>query len=267
MTYDRRYATPAPEGAWRAYDVDAPDPGYFQFDWLSGRHPDLYHAFALTSVALVEQLTRRFDLTGLIVAEIAAGTGRCTLGLALHTRDVIAIDAYPSVTAFSARELRRANVDNCLHIQADMSSVPLRESSVDAVVCCWGYLNHAEAYRVLKPGGLLVQMEGAGGPSQGELAPILAREFPHLTPQPSGEPQRRPPSDERVVGVRRPEMRLVDDALDIYAFDHVADYGTPDEAAAIFGRLFGPATAAYLREREQSTVWSRLAIYSARVAK
>jgi hypothetical protein len=74
MTYERRYATPAPEGAWRDHDVDDPDPGYFQFDWLSGRHPDLYHAFALTSVALVEQLTQRFDLSGLIVAEIAAGT-------------------------------------------------------------------------------------------------------------------------------------------------------------------------------------------------
>lgn len=267
MTYDKRYAIPAEEGAWRRFDVDEPDPGYFQFDWLSARHPDLYHAFALTSVALVDELTRRFDLSGLMVAEIAAGTGRCTLGLARHARRVVAIDVYPSVTAFGARELRRAGLVDHLHVQADLSSVPLRGSSVDAVVCCWGYLNHAEAYRVLKPGGLLVQMEGASGPSQGELAPILAREYPDLVPQPVAEPRRAAPTDDRIVGVIRPDIRFVDDAIDVYAFDSVAEYGSPDEAAAIFGRLFGPLTAAYLRERQQSTVWSRLAIYSARVAK
>ena len=145
-----------------------------------------------------------------------------------------------------------------------MSSVPLRESSVDAVVCCWGQLIHSEAYRVLKPNGLLVHMFGAG---DAELSPILAREFPHLIPQPSGEPQPRPPSDERVVGVTRPDIRLVDNAIDVHAFDYVADYGSAEEAAAIYGRLFGTAAAAYLRERQQSTVWSRLAIYSARIAK
>ena len=48
--YDERYATPAPVDAWRTYDIHEPDPGYFQFDWLSARHPDLYHAFAVSSV-------------------------------------------------------------------------------------------------------------------------------------------------------------------------------------------------------------------------
>lgn len=267
MTYEKRYAVPAEPGAWREYDIDDPDPGYVQFDWLSGRHPDLYHAFALTSVALVDELTRRFDLSGLVVAEIAAGTGRCTLGLARLARRVIAIDAYPSVTAFGARELRLAGFDNCLHIQADMSSVPLRTSSVDAVVCCWGYVVHSEAYRVLKPGGLFVHMQGAAGPSQGELAPILAREFPDLVPPSAGEPERAAPSDERIVGVARPDIRLESDTVDLHEFDYVADYGSPGEAVAIFGRLFGPAVAAYLRGRSQSTVWSRLAIYSARVEK
>lgn len=264
MTYDKSYATPVEEGAWRAYDVDDPDPGYFQFDWLSARHPDLYHAFALSSIALVEELTRRFDLSRLAVVEIAAGTGRCTAGLARRADRVVAIDAYRSVIAYGARELGRAGMTNCLHIQADRSSVPLRDSSVDAVVCCWGDLDHADAYRVLKPDGLLVHMFGWG---DAELAPILAREFPHLIPQPVGEPQRSAPSDDRLVGVTRPDIQLVDDAVDVHAFDYVADYGSRHEAAAIFGRLFGPATAAYLHERRQSTVWSRLAIYSARVAK
>jgi len=267
MSYDQRYAVPAEPGAWRTFDVGDPDPGYFQFDWLSGRHPNLYHAFALTSVALVDELTRRLDLSGLVVAEIAAGTGRCTVGLARHAHRVIAIDVYPSVIAFGAREFRRAGLDNCIHVQADMSAIPVKDASVDAAICCWGFLNHAEAYRVLKPGGLIVHMEGASGTSQTELAPILAREFPRLVPRPVSEPTQAPPVDDRIVGVVRPDIRLIDDAIDVHEFDHVADYGTPEEAAAILGRLFGPSTAAYLRERKQSTVWSRLAIYSARIAK
>ena len=264
MTYDTRYATPAEEGAWRSYDVNQPDPGYFQFDWLSGRHPDLYHAFALSSIGLVDELTRRFDLSGSVVAEIAAGTGRCTLGLARNARRVVAVDAYPSVLAFAAGEMSRAGLTNCLYIQADMSAMPLRDSSVDVVVCCWGQLIHSEAYRLLKPNGLLVHMLGWG---DAELAPILAREFPHLIPEPAGEPQRSGPSDERLVGVIRPDVRFVDDAIDVHAFDYVADYGTADEAAAIFGRLFGPSSASYLRERQQSTVWSRVAIFTGRIEK
>ena len=33
----------APVDSWRIYDEMHPVPGYFQFDWLSSRHPDLYH--------------------------------------------------------------------------------------------------------------------------------------------------------------------------------------------------------------------------------
>jgi hypothetical protein len=29
-----------------------PQPGYFQFDWISARHPDLYHRFELSTGAV-----------------------------------------------------------------------------------------------------------------------------------------------------------------------------------------------------------------------
>src|SRR5262249_13053859 len=105
------------------------------------------------------------------------------------------------------------------------------------------------------------------GTYQAELAPILARRFPSLVPQPAGEARRAAHAERRVTGVVRPDVRFVDDAIDVYEFDFVADLGTTDEAVAILRRLFGPEPAAYLRERDQSTVWSRQAIYSGRVAK
>ena len=60
----------APEESWRTYDEADPIPGYFQFDWLSSRHPDLYHAFALSSVGLIQKLHTLIDLTGREVLDI-----------------------------------------------------------------------------------------------------------------------------------------------------------------------------------------------------
>jgi hypothetical protein len=42
----------------------APDPGYGEFDWLSARHPDLYHRFALSTEGLMAELSTIFDLAG-----------------------------------------------------------------------------------------------------------------------------------------------------------------------------------------------------------
>ena len=45
--YGAGYKIPAaPVDSWRSFDVNNPDPGFFQFDWLSARHPDLYDRFA-----------------------------------------------------------------------------------------------------------------------------------------------------------------------------------------------------------------------------
>lgn len=66
----------APVDDWRDYDERDPIPGYFQFDWLSARHPDLYHCFALSTDGLMDELDKLVDLTGLDVIDVAAGTGR-----------------------------------------------------------------------------------------------------------------------------------------------------------------------------------------------
>jgi methylase of polypeptide subunit release factors len=96
----------APDDAWRNHDERNPIPGYFQFDWLSARHPDLYHTFALTSVGLIDELHKLVDLTGLEVVDIGAGTGRSAMGLAMKAKRVIAVDIYASVTVYGKRLLQ-----------------------------------------------------------------------------------------------------------------------------------------------------------------
>lgn len=46
----------APAGAWRRFDPHHPDPGCYEFDWLSSQHPDLYYAFALSTEGLTAEL-------------------------------------------------------------------------------------------------------------------------------------------------------------------------------------------------------------------
>ncbi len=51
----------APIDDWRSYDEAHPVPFYFDFDWFSARHPDLYHRFALSTDGLMLQLDKLAD--------------------------------------------------------------------------------------------------------------------------------------------------------------------------------------------------------------
>lgn len=59
----------------------------------------------------------------------------------------------------------------------------------------------------------------------------------------------------------------VTDGIHVHDFTYVAEYPSPAEAEAIFGRLYGPVAAAYLRDWHLRTVTSRLRIQRAQVAK
>jgi SAM-dependent methyltransferase len=254
--------------AWRRFDPDDPQPGYFEFDWLSARHPDLYDRCALTSDALVAELGRLVGFAGLDVIDVGAGTGRSAIGLARLGARVIAVDAYSTVVDFGARAARKAGVANVHYLRGDRARLPARNGSVDAVVACWADLDRVEAARVLRPGGLLVSM--GGHPTEpSELTPVLAPDFPDLVPPvPDGFDGRRSGDtvDAVLAASEWPDVDLADGGLHAHDFTATAEYGSPEEAAAILGRLFGPATARYLTERRQSSTWSRLRISFGHIA-
>lgn len=251
---------PDEEGAWRTFDPDRADPGYFEFDWLSARHPDLYDAFALTSAGLTAELLRLVDLGGSRVLDVGAGTGRCALGLAGTARHVVAVDAYASVVAYGKRLAQDLVSGKVTYVRAHRSRLPVGDGSFDAVICSWAEMDRVEAARVLRADGLLVQM--GGHPDEpGELTAILAGDYPQLVPAASGDVEPNPdPADADLPGSEWPEIPLRDGVLHAHDFTYVADYGTVESAVAIIGRLFGPRAATYLSDRGQSTVWSRLRI-------
>jgi ubiquinone/menaquinone biosynthesis C-methylase UbiE len=261
-------AEPRDPGAWRSYDVADPDPGYFEFDWLSARHPDLYDQFALSTVGLVTELGRLVDLRDGTVVEVGAGTGRASLGLAVLSRRVIAIDAYASVLQYGRRVAGSDGVRNVSHVIGDRDALPLRSASADAVLSVWAGINHSEAARVLRPGGLLVEMGPAPGALCGELTAVLADCYPELITEVA-------PATDFIVGsqARDETLRIaswhgvpVHGGVHRHDFTDATDYGSIDEAAAILGRMYGPSASRYVRDREQATLTWRLRIAYARCA-
>ena len=255
--------------AWREYDERNPIPGYFQFDWLSARHPDLYHKFALSSVGLIDELHKLVDLTGLEVIDIGAGTGRSTMGLAAKAKRVVAIDIYESVVTYGNKMAEQSGYQNVTYVRGDSAHLPIRNDSMDACVRAWAEVNYLEAFRVLKPNGYLIDLGPAPGLIVGELDSILAEVDPENTTEITLADEfdpHSPASDSFLSEDTWNGVRVTPPIL-VHDFTYEADYGDYAEAAAIYGRLYGPAVKRYLLDKQKSTVSSRLRIVISHVKK
>ncbi len=259
----------APEDDWRDYDECRPVPGSFQFDWLSSRHPDLYHCFSLSSIGLMRELEDRFDLTGLEVADIGAGTGRISLEAARKAKKVTAVDVFESVAHYGRRMADRAGLKNVAYLRGDSRHLPLRDNSMDAALCAWALIDYPEAYRVLKPDGCLIDLLPAPGALCGELTPLLASIFPDIVTEVAPARHLEPdcPDSDFVIQEDSWNGIPVRSPIRVHDFTYTADYGDCAEAAAIYGRLYGPEARRYLQDRNQSTMFWRLRIVINRVRK
>jgi ubiquinone/menaquinone biosynthesis C-methylase UbiE len=259
----------APFGDWREYDQLHPVPNYFDFDWISARHPDLYHRFALSTEGLMRELDKLVNLSGLDVIDVGAGTGRSAMAAARKARSVTAVDIYESVVLYGKNQMRLAGLNNLSYLQGNRDELPLSDHSFDALINSWAELNYLEAYRVLKPGSYLIRL---GAPLEalcGELTSTLARVFPDIIQAIAprewydiGYPETNSQFDDAYwndLPVIPPTLR--------HDFTYVAEYGDYQETAAIFGRLYGPKARQYFLDRQQSHYTSRLRIEVCRVKK
>ena len=245
---------------WRDYDIQNPVPGYYEFDWLSARHPDLYHKFALSTLGLMQELSTLIDLSGLNVIDIGAGTGRATFEAAKKAKKVTAIDTYRSVLAYRKDILQGNRIHNVQYIRGDSNKLPFSESSFDAAICAWAMMNDQETYRVLKPEGYIIKLGPAPGAMCGELTPILATIYPEVIRTVASRDQFEAncPTSDTIIEDTYFSGLTVSPPTRIHDFTYVSDYEDPKEAAEqgilredLFYRLrVVPIVVPPLRERQ-----------------
>ncbi len=116
------------------------------------------------SRAVSEQLLEALrPLTGQTILELAAGTGETGFAAARAIGPegrVISTDFAPAMVAAARRESERLGLANVEHREMDAERMDLADSSVDGVLCRWGYMLMAdpvaalaETRRVLRGGG------------------------------------------------------------------------------------------------------------------
>jgi SAM-dependent methyltransferase len=217
----------------------------------------------------MSELEKQLNLTGLEVIDIGAGTGRTTLAAAKKAKKVTAVDAFGSVLFFNRKLAVGAGIENVTYLRGDCAHLPLREDSMDASICAWAIIDHSEAYRVLRPGGYMIDLIPAPGMLCGELTPLLADVYPaiitEVAPAPQFDPA-RPASDSAIEADTWEGVPVIAPTL-LHEFTYVADYGDCLEVAAILDRLYGPQARRYILDRQKSTLSWRLQIIINRVKK
>ncbi|MEK6536536.1 MAG: methyltransferase domain-containing protein [Actinomycetota bacterium] len=124
-------------------------------------------------------LSRFVPLPGEIWAEVGAGTGFFAIPLAARVEKVHALDLNEKMLALLRRNLAEKQVQNIEAVKSDESTLPLPDSSVDAVLLA--FVLHevdeperflAEVARITRTGGRLCVIEftasGMFGPPQDE---------------------------------------------------------------------------------------------------
>jgi SAM-dependent methyltransferase len=265
ITYETQPAAP---DAWRVYEPDDPKPGYFQFDWISARHPDLYHRFALSTDGLMDELPKLVDLSGLEVIDIGAGTGRSTIAAARTAKHVYAVDAYKCVVEFGISRVKEAGLANVTYLRGDSAALPLKDESVDVAMCSWAQLDPQETLRVLRPGGLVVWLGCAPWSLMGELTEVLASAYSSFVTEVAAPEKFDPacPSEDGELDAA-PWPGLPVRWMKFHDFTHIADFGDREELAAIVGRIYGPVAETFCSGEQESTLAYRLRIYYGQVAK
>jgi ubiquinone/menaquinone biosynthesis C-methylase UbiE len=209
-----------------------------RWDLLYAQFPNVYDEFSSFPYHPdpVYVVVHEFSLAGKVVLDIGSGTGRSTLKLARHARQVIGVEPEPAMSAVAEQRLTTEGVTNVRLLRATKEQIPLPDASVDAVVSMTAGLDVAEAVRVVRPGGVVASVDVAPGHYGGDLDAVIAEPTPELELE---------------------SRRLIEEfGFSVKEFDSVQEYGSTDNIVRTYGFIFGRRAIAHLqRTGRTSIIW------------
>ncbi|GAA1988156.1 hypothetical protein GCM10009838_58700 [Catenulispora subtropica] len=249
-------------------------------DWnrLYNEFPERYDEFAEAQdpTDTMAHVSGHVDLAGKVVLDIGGGSGKYARCLAPEAALVHCLDPCLPLIEVAERRARELGATNIVTGQAEAQKVPLGDATVDVVLAAhsisaiaardFSTPGHASAdvsesrfaeralavtelLRVLRPGGWLFSLTPAPDNYGGELSEI-------------------------VLGAdgaewSRGKLRFIRWMSDEFGFVSTpirADWKFPDgdEAARVFGFVYGAEAADFLRQHDVRTIENRLVIQTLR---
>jgi len=214
-----------------------------RWDILYRDYPEVYEAFVNVPYqpSVFDLLPEIIDLRGKIIADVGAGTGSSSLGLAQSARQVIGIEYEPAMLRQARQKALGEAASPVIYLAGDALAIPLADNSVDMVTGITLALFPPERYRAFIREALRVakgQVVYVGIPPGwygGDLDRVIENPY-------KGK-----------IDVEMDRLFIEEFQFAYQDIFSDQDYGTIENIVSIYGFIFGKKAIDYLR-RENKTI-------------
>ncbi len=220
-----------------------------RWDILYRDYPEVYEAFSNTPYhpTVYEQLPGIIDLRGKRIADVGAGTGSSSLGLAQYAQQVIGIEREAAMLRQAREKAQGTQAQQVIFLSGDALALPLADNSVDLVTGITLALYPPEHYRDFIREGLrvakgpLVYVGIAPGWYGGDLYDVI------------DDVEK---VDEKVDDIFINEFQFA--YQDIFSDQ---EYGTIEHIVSTYGFIFGRKAIEHLKRENKTTIRWKFRVY------
>jgi ubiquinone/menaquinone biosynthesis C-methylase UbiE len=222
-----------------------------RWDILYREYPEVYEAFMNVPYqpSVFDQVPEFIDLHEKTIADVGAGTGRSSLGLARTARQVIGIEYEPAMLRQARQKAVGEDASRVVYLSGDALAIPLADDSVDIVTGFTLALFPPEQYRQFIREGLrvakgkLVYVGIPPGWYGGDLDSVI--DNPH-----------KGKFDIEVDRIFIEEYQFA--YQDVFSNQ---EYGTIENIVSIYGFIFGKKVIEHIKRENKTTVRWKYRVY------
>lgn len=219
-----------------------------RWDILYRDYPQVYEAFSSVPYrpTIYEQLAGILDLRGKCIADVGAGTGSSSLGLAPFARQVIGIERELAMLRQAQQKTRG---DKVIFLSGDALALPLAQDSVDLVTGITLALYPPEHYRdFIREGlrvarGLVVYVGIAPGWYGGDLYEVIENPY------------------KGIVDVEVDRIFLEEFQFNYQDVFSTQEYGSIENIVSLYGFIFGKKVIEHIRKENRTAIRWKYRVY------